>query len=110
MSKQIYIIKIHSFVDVITNSSTEIYIQATERTIEQIKVLINSILELGNSKVTCNDLFEISLEEMSEKYDDEHYDISLVVVPKKSTKNAILAADILKKLTSLFNMQAYAEY
>ena len=45
MSKQIYIIKIHSFVDVITNSSTEIYIQATERTIEQIKVLINSILE-----------------------------------------------------------------
>ena len=56
----IYKIRIHSFVDLITNSSTEIYIQATEKTVELLKAMINNILLVGKSELTCDDLFEIS--------------------------------------------------
>jgi hypothetical protein len=37
MLKSIYIIKIHSFVDMISNSSSEIYVQANEKTVESVK-------------------------------------------------------------------------
>lgn len=51
--------KLHSFVDVITNSSTVIYvsINQSEKTIEKIKEFINKILIAGESNKTFDDLF-----------------------------------------------------
>jgi len=54
-------IKIHSFVDVITNSSTTIYCQCTDKTIQAAKELINILLEESGSKKTADDLFEFKL-------------------------------------------------
>ena len=54
-------IKVHSVVDVITNSSTVIYTQATEGTISAIKEMVNALLELGESKLRADDLFEFEL-------------------------------------------------
>jgi DNA mismatch repair ATPase MutS len=53
--------KLHSFVDVITNSSTVIYvsINQSEETIEKIKEFINKILIAGESNKTFDDLFYI---------------------------------------------------
>lgn len=59
--KSAYIIPIHSFVDLITNSSTEIYIQATTKTVESVKEIINNLLKVNGSSYTADDLFEISL-------------------------------------------------
>lgn len=54
-------IPIHSFVDLITNSSTEIYVQADKHTIEAIKGVINAILKSVAAGVTADDLFEFDL-------------------------------------------------
>ncbi|MFA5395703.1 MAG: hypothetical protein WC346_06760 [Methanogenium sp.] len=54
-------IKIHSFVDVITNSSTTIYCQCTDKTILAAKELINFFLKESGSKKTADDLFEFKL-------------------------------------------------
>lgn len=53
--------KLHSFVDVITNSSTVIYvsINQSEKTIEKIKEFINKILIASESNKTFDDLFYI---------------------------------------------------
>ena len=53
------IIKIQSFIDIITNSSTEVFSIPTYKTIEIIKDIINHFLK--NSDKTCDDLFDIKL-------------------------------------------------
>ena len=54
-------IRVHSVVAPITNSSTEIFVEATENTIENVKKLINALLSLGGSDKKCDDLFDIKL-------------------------------------------------
>ena len=54
-------IKIHSIVDVITNSSTVIYTQANESTIEGVKEIANTLLKIGNANLTADDLFTFEL-------------------------------------------------
>jgi len=58
------IIKIpyHSFIDVITNSSTEIYISANKKSIEMAKEFINELLKIAGSDKTFDDLFEAKVE------------------------------------------------
>jgi len=51
------VLKVHSFSDIITNSSSEIFINANKKTIEAVKTLINYFLEKGGSKKTADDLF-----------------------------------------------------
>ena len=54
-------INIHSVIDIITNSSTEIFVSANYSSINTIKTLINHFLKLSKSDKTCDDLFEISI-------------------------------------------------
>jgi hypothetical protein len=54
-------IPIHSFVDIITNSSTEIFVTASERTITSIKELVDCILKGAGSSLRATDLYEFSL-------------------------------------------------
>lgn len=58
--KNIYI-PIHSFVDLITNSSSEIFVSDTENTVTALKEAIDSLLKLIKSDKTCNDLFDVKL-------------------------------------------------
>lgn len=51
------VFKVHSVVDVITNSSTVIYTQATEATVKSFRNLINAILDIAGSTVRADDLF-----------------------------------------------------
>lgn len=53
--------KIISFSDVITNSSSEVFTYYTESSIREVKALIDAILKAGGSDKTCDDLFEINL-------------------------------------------------
>jgi hypothetical protein len=66
------IIPIHSFVDLITNSSSEIFVAANQSTIKSIKKLVNSIIaatshnivdDVGNEVelITADDLFTFDL-------------------------------------------------
>jgi hypothetical protein len=65
-----YYIPIHSFIDLITNSSTEIYVEATEKTIKTLRELVNEILKAGKSKLRADDLFTFSLEKNCDCYDE----------------------------------------
>ena len=53
---------IHSFSDVITNSSESIYISATEKSIVAVKEVINYFLQKAGSDKTADDLFTFELE------------------------------------------------
>ena len=126
-----YVINLASFVDLITNSSSEIFVSASKSTVTAIKDTINNILKLGGSVATCDDLFDIKLwVEDSQYYDndkEEYVDVSgeytpelerkmgdserppavtLMVKPKdKYSKEAKAAADVLSSLTSLFYIE-----
>lgn len=69
--------KINSMTDVITNSSTSVFVVYAEHNIDSIKELVNSILAI-DGRYTFDDLFNISLEfdydvieRYSEKLSDE---------------------------------------
>lgn len=100
----------HSFVDLITNSSTEIYIEATEKTIESIKALVDNILKLGNSKLTCDDLFTIELnpDEVAEEANDCGYKNVGLIVKQRDPNSELgkVTADTLADLTNMFSIDA----
>jgi len=66
MSKEILRVPFHSFIDVITNSSTEIYVGCGSHTIVAMKDLLGEILKVAGVKETVDDLFEFEI-----KYEDE---------------------------------------
>ena len=54
--------KIHSFIDLITNSSSETFIQATSSTEDAIRDIINHLLTANNiDNVRCDDIFAIDV-------------------------------------------------
>lgn len=116
-----YTFPLHSFVDLITNSSTEIYIEASEKTIETLKELINNLLTMGGSKLTCDDLFTIEIDkhEFKDRYDEDYdvwnkadyhdgyYDVSLLVKCKNENSEVGKAtAPVLSNLTDMFHMSS----
>lgn len=54
-------IYIQSQIDLITNSSTEVFQIADNGSVEDLKEVINAILEVGESPFKCDDLFDIKL-------------------------------------------------
>ena len=57
------VIKTHSIVDIITNSSTTIYTQATDGAIKTVKEIINTILKDAGSDKTVDDLYDVEISE-----------------------------------------------
>lgn len=73
---KLYGIFLHSFLDLVTNSSTEIFISANESTLKAIKNLVNDILKAGGSEVTADQMFEFSLVvEDPDEYPSKYYDV-----------------------------------
>ena len=74
-------LSIHSFSDVITNSSESIYVSATEKSIVMVKELINYFLQKAGSDKKADDLFTFELildEALVERILDEMDDDQLV--------------------------------
>jgi len=74
-------IPMHSVIDLITNSSTEIFVYS-ENSLEPAKELINEILKLQGVDQTCDDLFDLAIEMSGldeyleyEQYDQEDLDV-----------------------------------
>lgn len=61
MNKIKFVIPVHSFVDLITNSSSETFTAATEATAQAAKDIVNGILKAAGSKKTSDALFDINL-------------------------------------------------
>lgn len=69
-------IKLQSVSDVITNSSTEIYTVCTEYTLDRLKDIVNSILEISGSSLKADDL-----EEETTNYYSDFCDRGYKVIP-----------------------------
>ena len=100
------IIPIHSFVDLITNSSTEIFVKADNNTINAIKEMIDCILKATDSSLTADDLFEFSLSEEENRYSEWYSSVQMVVKAKQDSFNVNRAAEILSHLRELFSINA----
>lgn len=119
-------IPIHSFVSLITNSSSEIFVNASESTVNSIKEIINSLLALGGSNLKSDDLFDVYLEVMdyntykyiredspevanakTSSYDNySESNVSVKVKDGVTDKNAETAAKLLTHVTNLFSFDA----
>lgn len=95
-------IKVHSFIDVITNSSTEIYIGCHDNTVQYAKDLINSILAIAKSDKTADDLFEFEIKDP--EYEDEYFDTRTLII-KTKTEDAI-TIDLSSQLEKIFDVNA----
>ena len=113
-------IPIHSFVDLITNSSTEIYIQAKQKTVDTVKAIVNHLLAQQNSSYTVDDLFDISLvnttledenrflvkhdkEPREAEYTDE---IQLRLAPKLEDEHTMAVAKLFQDMINTFEIDA----
>lgn len=99
-------IKVHSVVQIITNSSTVIYTQADEGTIISLKEMVNALLKIGGSELTADDLFTFELYSDGDESYGGNSDIGLTVTCKSDDENAVLAGKILNNIDNLFNHEA----
>ena len=72
--KNSYSFKIHSFIDLISNSSSEIFVVASEKTVNSVKEIVNNILAIGKSEYTCDDLFTVEIDEARFRKDSDDYE------------------------------------
>lgn len=91
-------IPLHSFVDLITNSSSEIFVCANDSTVTAAIKLVDSILIAGGSKFRANDLFDITVS-------GDGPSRMLIVNTKVKSEAAKVAAGILADLTSTFRIE-----
>lgn len=125
-------LKVQSVSDIITNSSTEVFMVYDENSMNNIKDLVNAILSLSGSNKTFDDLFtyEINFDEeyllevhpeykkykrdellqKAYEFDDDysHYPcVNGYKIIAKNSKNEEVA-EILSKIDKIFN--TYARY
>lgn len=65
--------RLQSLNDVVTNSSMEVYQEATQYTVNAVRDIINVILKISGSDKSCDDLSTISInyEDMLDSYFDD---------------------------------------
>lgn len=70
--------RLQSLNDVVTNSSMEVYQEATQYTVNAVRDIINVILKISGSDKSCDDLFTISINygDMLDSYFDDCLDRS----------------------------------
>lgn len=123
---------INSITDVITNSSTSVFIIYDESNIKTIKELVNSILEISG-EYTFDDLFDIQMivnekaikeyfdeitQENIDKYQDFYWRSNdpclaqpfegIKVIPKKDISKK--AANLIERIDDIFNLSYCSDY
>jgi len=116
-------IPVHSVVDLITNSSSEIFVMATDKTVTTIRNLVDALLKLAGSTQSADELFTFELMyydfnddgyypesefDTNEDRKKENYDgisKSIVRVTAKTVEGQNAAA-VLSRLHSIFPTQS----
>ena len=126
------IIPFHSFVDLITNSSSQVFITADEKTISAVRDMIDNLMKVAGSTQRSVDLFDIDIvdsyygktraendaavaageadeSEIRYLFGEEEYPAktAIRVTPKINTPESAAAAKYLSKLTTMFSIEAY---
>lgn len=105
-------IPVHSVSDLITNSSSTTYTMATDGTIKCVKEIVNSFLAVAGSTKTADDMFEFSLKEELDEFDDpvdgdDYHNIILCVTPKNKTDPVTTkVAGLIEALIGTYNFDS----
>ena len=93
-------IKIHSFVDLITNSSTELYVEATAGTLKSIKNLIDNLIKSISPTLSVDQLFDF---ELKTEVDDEYlFDYAFdYLFSELSNEEMTLSYDLKRKIIKI---------
>jgi len=100
-------INVHSFIDVITNSSTEIYVSVGTNTVNFIKNIIDTTLKMAKSDLRSDDLFIFDIESDGENWYG-YEESSLIVTTKENVPAEAkeIAKNITENLLNIFDMEA----
>jgi hypothetical protein len=90
-------IPIHSFIDVITNSSTEIFINTKGDTENAMHEFINKILKQSGSEKKSRDLFEIVIIKSDDGMDD--------ILKLNSLENDKDVINVTSEIYKIFNLE-----
>jgi len=92
-------INIHSLIDVITNSSTEIFVNSHANTIKYFKELIEDLMKCMDVKGKAEDYFEFKLKK--NEYSGDNNSMDLIVKPKKYNKMILNITEEIDKIFSI---------
>lgn len=95
--KTTLLIPIHSLIDLITNSSSEVFVTSDRETLSKLRSMIDAILVAGSSTKKCEDLFKLSLRREDGGYGDYN-----VVAVSAVNPNSVEAAKLLDQINSVF--------
>jgi len=93
---------LHSWVDFITNSSTEMYVTAIAGSENKVHNLINSLLEFVGSKERSEELFDVIFTENNsfvDRYNDYDTPLEVVLKPKK---HSVVEIPLSKYIAEIF--------
>lgn len=74
--KPTIIIPVHSVIDVITNSSSEVFVTANEKTVSIVKDILKLFLENANVSLPVESVFDVEL--VYRGYDDNDQEVDKV--------------------------------
>lgn len=97
--------KVHSFIDIITNSSTEIYVSATDNTVNAVYNLLETILISHNSPYRVHEVFNVYLIE-DECCSDEIMHIGIDINIEDPLHNRVVES-ICKIMGSMRGVEIY---
>lgn len=112
------IIPIHSFIDVITNSSSETYVTCDKQTVTAIKNILKLFLENANIATPVDEIFDVTLhykwkedriadgEDVDESYENGPVYFK-VTVKKEHKKNYGELTKLMNKLNDVFNAEEF---
>ena len=92
-------INIHSIIDVITNSSTEIFVTAKADSERYTKELIDLILKEGGSDKSCDDLFVVNY--IPDDYDEQPAGLTL------TAKSSGVTVDVVSALQNIIAAEEF---
>lgn len=79
--------KVHSSVNLITNSSSVTFSTADEDSVEAVKNFVNEVLKLAKSDLKCEDVLDVTLEvddeDAIDEYEEKRTTYALVIKDKQ---------------------------
>ena len=98
-------IPFHSFISLITNSSSEVFISVNDSIVETIHGIVNNALASQGVTVKSEDLIDITVEEDKERGDTGEH--PKYVLAKAKDKKCKEAAELINKLNHLFTGEEF---
>jgi hypothetical protein len=98
-------LEIHSMVDLITNSSTEIFISANDNAEENVKKILQKILDVTGSTKKVDDVFEVKVKHEDSCFAEEDVVKNILTVKLKDDDSK--DSDIIHAIFDLFYIDGW---